>query len=88
MLNNRRSEIEVIENILRLTKDGAKKTQILYKNNMSYAQLNKYLTLLIEKDTIKEEIESYNGLITKTYMITKKGESLLEDITNVITHLK
>ena len=33
----RRSEIEIIGEILQLTKDGAKKTEILYKSNMSFS---------------------------------------------------
>ena len=43
-MNNRRSNIEVISDILRLGEAG--KTEIMYSANMSYFQLRKYLDFL------------------------------------------
>lgn len=37
MANKRRSEIQIIGEILDLSKNGAKKTEILYQNNMSFS---------------------------------------------------
>ncbi|HEC81433.1 MAG TPA: DUF4364 domain-containing protein, partial [Thermoplasmatales archaeon] len=39
VVNTRRCEIEIIRDILSLATKGAKKTQILYKTNLSYTQL-------------------------------------------------
>lgn len=47
MVNTRRSEIEIISKILDLSKSGAKKTEILYRGNLSYMQLQKYLPFLV-----------------------------------------
>jgi len=49
MVNNRRSEIDIIGEILNLSRDGAKKTEILYQGNLSYTQLQKYLPFLLKK---------------------------------------
>ena len=88
MFNKRRSEIQIIEEILDMSQKGARKTEILYKGNMSFLQLNNYLSNLIEKEIISEDIGSIgNGSTSKMYTTTKKGKDLLEDITKVLTYL-
>ena len=89
MFNKRRSEIQIIEEILDISKKGARKTELLYKGNMSFLQLNNYLSYLIEKDIISEDIVSIsNGYKSKMYTTTEKGKDLLEDITKVLTYLR
>ena len=56
LLNKRRSEIQIIEEILDLSKKGAKKTEILYQSNMSFSQLKNYLSCLLEKNLIEESM--------------------------------
>jgi predicted transcriptional regulator len=87
MVYKRRSEIEIIGELINLTKDGAKKTRILYQNNMSFTQIQKYLTYLIEKKIIDVHIENDNGSSYKIYTATEKGLNLLEDINKVLTYL-
>ena len=85
MANKRRSEIQIIGEILDLSKNGAKKTEILYQNNMSFSQLQDYLSYLIGKDIIEEIIvTNKNGTVSKTFINTEKGNNLLEDINNVL----
>ena len=50
MFNKRRSEIQIIGEILELSRYGAKKTEILYQSNMSFTQLQNYLSFLLEKN--------------------------------------
>lgn len=87
MVNNRRSEIDIIGEILNLSRDGAKKTEILYQGNLSYTQLQKYLPFLLEKNILEEHIVDNNGNACKLYRITDKGSYLLEDIRRVLVHL-
>ena len=88
MFNKRRSEIQIIEEILGIAQQGARKTEILYKGNMSFLQLNNYLSYLIEKDVISEDLVSKgNGSTSKIYTTTEKGEDLLGDIAKVLTYL-
>ena len=83
----RRSEIEIIGEILQLSKDGAKKTEILYKSNMSFVQLQNYLSFLIDKNIIKENIvKSNNGKSGKFYITTEKGKNLLNEISTLYSY--
>ena len=87
MVNNRRSELDIISKILDLSKSGAKKTEILYRGNLSYTQLQSYLPFLIEKDVLEERIVKNNGSSYRSYRITEKGLGLLQDIKRVYAHL-
>jgi len=90
MVNHRRTELEIIGNILTISIHGAKKTEILYKNNMSYAQLIGYLDLLLEKDVLEEVFDDEKNAQQKNihYNTTKKGENLLDHINIVMSFLK
>ena len=65
----RRDQICIIADILNIAKQGALKTQIMYKANLSFTQLNNYLTYLIEYNLITETTNEGK----ETYIITKKG---------------
>jgi len=89
MANKRRSEIQIIGEILDLSKNGAKKTEILYQNNMSFSQLQDYLSYLIGKDIIEEIIVTNdNGTVSKTFINTEKGNNLLEDINKILLYFR
>ena len=81
-MNHRRSNIEVIADILRLGQAG--KTEIMYSANMSYCQLQKYLDFLMERGFI-DRVSSQNPTIT--YRTTRKGTSLLKRIDGVLAML-
>ena len=88
MLNNRRSELDIVIGILNLSKEGAKKTSILYQINLSYAQLQSYLPYLIEKEILEECFVNDNGKDHKFYKTTTKGLSLLESAEKINDLLK
>ena len=83
-VNSRRSEIEIVRDILTLTKKGAKKTQILYQTNLSYTQLKDYLSFLLEKEFVA--MHENNSSIM--YRVTEKGMELLQSINTVIQYLE
>ena len=88
MSDTRRSEIEIIGEILKLTRRGAKKTEILYQGNLSYAQLQTYLAFLLDKDILEEHtVQEGNGFATM-YKSTAKGKDLLGDIKRTLNYLK
>ncbi|MGD9116068.1 MAG: winged helix-turn-helix domain-containing protein [Dehalococcoidia bacterium] len=82
-LERRRSSIEVIADMLRLGEAG--KTEIMYSANMSYHQLQKYLTFMLEKGLITK-ITVGNPVIT--YRVTRKGLRLLRSIEGVLDVLE
>lgn len=89
LFNKRRSEIQIIGDILALSKNGAKKTEILYQSNMNFSQLQNYLSHLLEKDILEESfITNDNGIKSKVYVTTEKGNELLEDINKLISDVR
>ena len=75
-MNGRRSNIQIIADILRLGE--AKKTEIMYSVNMSHSQLEKYLNFLMEKNLL--EHSNGNGPGPRLYRTTETGKQLLQDI--------
>ena len=88
MVNNRRSEIEIIGQILSLSRSGAKKTEILYKCNLSYTQLHNYLDFLVGKEIVVEGLVENNGHSNKLYKLTDKGNLFLNGINKILIYLK
>ena len=82
-LEHRRSNIEVIADMLRLGEAG--KTEIMYSANMSYAQLQKYLKFLLELELI-DKVAVGNPVIT--YRVTEKGLRLLRSIDSILETLE
>ena len=70
----RRDRLYIISEILTIAKGGCLKTQIMYRANLSFAQLNEYLSFLIKMDLLKIKNENRKN----TYRTTAKGEKYLE----------
>ncbi len=49
----RRSRLDIMTEILEIARGGAIKTHIMYKANLSFTQLNAYLTLLTETSLLE-----------------------------------
>ena len=82
-LEQRRSSVEVIADILRLGEAG--KTEIMYSANMSYFQLKKYLRFMLDLKLI-DEVTVGNPVVT--YRVTKKGLRLLRSIDDILQTLE
>ena len=67
-----RGRTEIVSNILDAANGGITKTKIMYKAFISYNQLKKYLSLLIENNLIEYSYE------TQTYKTTEKGLNFLK----------
>jgi len=80
-VNRRRSNIEIIGDMLRVGENGAGKTEIMYSVNMSYSQLQKYLGFLVGHGFI-DRLKMGNPSVT--YQVTEKGLSLLKSIETVL----
>jgi predicted transcriptional regulator len=80
-MNRRRSNIEIIADMLRVGENGAGKTEIMYSANMSYAQIQKYLGFLLNHGFINK-VKVGNPAVT--YQVTDKGGELLKNINYII----
>lgn len=72
--HKRRDRLFIIAEILRIAQDGCLKTQIMYRANLSFAQLNEYLSYLIKMDLLKLVYQNKK----KIYKTTINGEKYLE----------
>lgn len=87
-VNNRRSEMEIIAEILSLSEDGARSTEILYKGYLSYTQLKKYISYLVKKEILSEQVTDNGNGGSRMYYTTDKGKDLLKDINKTLAYFK
>jgi predicted transcriptional regulator len=83
-VNQRRSNIEIIAEMLKIGENGAGKTKIMYNANLSYSQIQKYLGYLISQGFI-DKLELGNPAVT--YRVTESGLRLLSSISSVVEML-
>lgn len=79
-LNRRRSDIEIIADMLKVGENGAGKTEIMYSVNMSYRQIQKYLGYLMGQGLI-DKMKMGNPSVT--YQVTDSGLKLLQLISSI-----
>ncbi len=75
----RRDRLHIMAEVLGVTIDGALKTQIMYKANLSFAQLNEYLSLLLRLGLLKRNKEEQKTL----YKTTPKGIEYLKSYEEI-----
>jgi predicted transcriptional regulator len=69
--------LKIINDILSVARHGERKTHIMYRANLSYDQLNEYLTFLVENKLVAKEVDDDNeGAVV--YKATQKGRQFLE----------
>lgn len=85
MSKNRRSELEIISQMLSIADNGIKKTRLMYKTNMCYVHLTEYMSFLSEKGFLGVKKTNPEGNI---YYTTEKGKKFLESIKNVFDQVK
>jgi len=68
----RRNDLDICADILKVSKTGAKKTHIVYRANLNFKIVKKYLSRLIENDFLN------HGPDSGIYVTTGKGSEFLE----------
>lgn len=69
-----RSRIRIAADILKIVKEGSRKTRIMYQGNLSFDLVQKYLGLLVNFGLVETQEGS-----EKVYIATEKGRRFLED---------
>ena len=75
----RRNNLDIYADILNVARNGAKKTQIVYKANLSFAIMKKHVSTLNDKGLIKQS--------GRLYFATDKGLDYLVQYRDFITPL-
>jgi predicted transcriptional regulator len=71
----RRGKLEIVIDILTVALGGAGKTEIVYKANLNFARIDRYIPFLKERGLLEN-----SGSVYKT---TEKGEELLRGYTKM-----
>ena len=72
-VNGRRDKIAIMSDLLHIMQEPRRLTHILYKSNMSYVQLVKYLDNLIEMGLAEKKQSPF-----RSYNITDNGKLFME----------
>ena len=72
--SKRRDKLCIIAEILEIAKEGTLKTQIMYKANLSFAQLNEYLKFMIKIKLMEKVVNGGKDV----YISTEKGLDFLQ----------
>ncbi len=75
----RRDRLYIIAEILDIANDGSLKTQIMYKANLSFAQLSEYLSFLVRMNLLEVNKEEKR----RVYRTTAKGEKYLHSYAEI-----
>jgi predicted transcriptional regulator len=73
LLSKYRNRVEIVAAILTIVENGAKKTQIMYKGNLSYKLLRNYLREVIGAGLVCV------GERSNIYQLTERGRMFLKD---------
>ena len=77
-----RNRLDIIADILNAASQGAKKTQVMYKANLSYRLLTKYLTEVTQLGFVHFEVSQ------KRYLLTQRGKEFLARYKEYSRHNK
>ena len=83
-VKQRRNELDIIAKMLEVAKEGCLKTQIMYRANLSFTQLNGYLGFLVDNGFVRQTF----GDGREIYAITEKGVDFLQRHGELIRLLK
>ncbi len=70
----RRDKLSIIAEILGIAKDGTLKTQIMYRANLSFAQLSDYLDFMLKTNLLNKFVRRGKEM----YAATEKGIDFLQ----------
>ncbi|MQY62498.1 winged helix DNA-binding protein [archaeon] len=72
---NRRDRLNIIAEIMEAAKGSQLKTRIMYRVNLSFSQVNEYLSFLTERGFVRVRVENRK----KFYETTAKGNMYIEN---------
>lgn len=79
-MGRRRGEVQILIDILRISKKGVKVTHLMYKANLSYSTLRKYLSSMSKRGLI---VKVRNNDGSMVYRATEKGKLVLNRLKEV-----
>jgi len=84
-MGRRRGEVQILTCILTLSLNGVKATHLMYKANLSYSTLRRYLSAALKNGLIRKVCNNDGSTV---YFITERGKLVLEKLRDVECVLK
>jgi len=78
--SKRRDKLYIIAEILEISKQGILKTQIMYRANLSFTQLNEYLKFMLKNELLQKS--PFND--REIYKATNKGLDFLQSYHDTV----
>lgn len=82
--SKRRDKLYIVAEILEIARDGSLKTQIMYRANLSFTQLNDYLRFMLKINLLERVLENDKQI----YRATGKGVDFLQRYREINELLK
>ena len=82
--SKRRDRLFIIAEILEIARDGTLKTQIMYRANLSFTQLNDYLKFMLKINLLGKIVENDK----EKYKATQKGLDFIQRYNEISELLK
>jgi predicted transcriptional regulator len=79
-MDRRRGEVQILIEILGISLRGVKVTPLMYKSNLSYSSLRKYLLSMSKRGLIVKVCNADGSVI---YQTTEKGKRVLDRLKEV-----
>ena len=79
-MGRRRGEVRILIDILGICLKGVKVTHLMYKANLSYYTLHKYLATMSKQGLL---VKASNGDGYEVYSVTDKGRIVLDKLREV-----
>jgi predicted transcriptional regulator len=79
-MGRRRGEVQILMDILSISLKGVRVTHLMYKANLSYSTLRKYLFATVKEGLV---IKTENSDGSSVYHTSEKGKLLLERLKEV-----
>lgn len=73
-----RNQWDIMASLVRFAKTSESKTHLMYKSNLSFRQVDRYLDLLVERGLLEIVYEKSHSKPRKFFVATNKGRSFLK----------
>jgi predicted transcriptional regulator len=79
-MGRRRGEVQILIDILGVSVKGIRITRLMYKSNLSYSTLRKYLLAMSKQELIAKVCNDDGSVV---YRATEKGKLMLDRLKEV-----
>jgi len=83
-MKRKRGHLEIARDILEVARYGARPTALVYKANLNFNIIKKYLQELLDSGLIRVEDIPNNGNMTRLFTTTDRGLEFMESVRRTL----